>query len=95
MARKINIAIIGCGYWGPNLVRNFSQLKQVRVSCVCDRNKERLTWIKSIYPKIKITNNTDKIINDSAIEVVALATPPLTHYCLAKASFAFGEHTYS
>lgn len=92
MTKRINLAVIGCGYWGPNLVRNFNQLKEAAVSYVCDRDQKRLAWIKSLYPKIEVTNNPKKIINDSNVRAVAIATPPSTHYCLAKQCLNNNKH---
>jgi len=92
MRKKINLAVIGCGYWGPNLVRNFSQLKQAEVRYVCDRDKNRLSWIKNLYPKIEVVTDYKKVINDPQIEAVALATPASTHYCLAKKCLEKGKH---
>ena len=82
--KTIKIGIIGCGYWGPNLVRNFNQLNGVEVSCVCDLDESRLFLIKNKYPHIKTTTNYLEILQDKETEGICIATPLETHYKLAK-----------
>ncbi len=92
MEEKVKLAVIGCGYWGPNLVRNFSQLPQVQVKYVCDRDKKRLAWVKNLYPHVEVITDYKKIIKDSSLEAVAIATPASTHYKLAKEFLENGKH---
>ncbi len=92
MPKRINVAVIGCGYWGPNLVRNFSQLEKVDVKYVCDKDKERLKWIKSLYPRIRTETKAQKVINDPQVEAVAIATPASTHYSLARRCLERNKH---
>jgi len=92
MRGRINIAVIGCGYWGPNLVRNFLRVKRANVSCVCDLDKRRLRWIKNLYPYLEVTTDYKKILKDPRIEAIAIATPPSTHYILAKEAIDYGKH---
>lgn len=88
----IKIGIIGYGYWGPNLVRNFSGNKNFQVAQVADSRQERLDLLQRNYPAISITTNPDDIINDPAIDAVAVATPVFTHFKLAQASLKNGKH---
>jgi predicted dehydrogenase len=88
----IKIGIIGYGYWGPNLVRNFSGNKIFQVVQVADSRQERLDLLRQTYPVIGITTNPDDIINDPAIEAVAVATPVFTHFKFAKAALKNGKH---
>ena len=81
---KINIAVIGCGYWGPNLVRNFSKVDNCFVKYVCDKKESRLRWIKSLYPSVCITKNYKDILKDRHVTAVAIATPTPTHFPLAR-----------
>ncbi|MBN2323611.1 MAG: Gfo/Idh/MocA family oxidoreductase [Spirochaetes bacterium] len=89
----INVAVIGCGYWGPNLIRNFNSLNECKVKLICDTDKNRLSYLSGIYPMIKTTTRYDDIINDSEIDGVAIATPVSMHFKLAKKSLLAGKHT--
>ena len=88
----IKIGIIGYGYWGPNLVRNFSGNKNFQVAKVADSRQERLDLLQRTYPAIGITTNPDDIINDPAIDAVAVATPVFTHFKLAQVALKNGKH---
>jgi predicted dehydrogenase len=88
----IKIGIIGYGYWGPNLVRNFSGNKYFQVAKVADSRQERLDLLKRNYPALGITTNPDDILNDPDIDAVAIATPVFTHFKLAQAALKNGKH---
>lgn len=88
----INIAIIGYGYWGPNLVRNFHQNRQTGFLFVCDENKERLDIAKKNFPMIQTYESLQKVLENRDIHAVALATPVESHYELAKLSLKAGKH---
>jgi predicted dehydrogenase len=88
----INIAIVGCGYWGPNLIRNFNALEECRVKTICDIDEDRLARMKSLYPEVDTTTDFDTIVSDSEIHAVAVATPVHLHYKLAKKSLEAGKH---
>lgn len=88
----VNIGIIGYGYWGPNLVRNFNGNINFKVLKVADYREERLAFLHRIYPSIEITTNYEDVIKDKAIDAVAIATPVFTHYKLAKAALENGKH---
>jgi len=90
----VNVAVVGCGYWGPNLVRNFQSLPDCKVKTVCDTNPQSLEHQKHIYPEVKTTTRYEDILSDSAIEAVALATPVHTHHPLAAQSLGAGKHTF-
>jgi predicted dehydrogenase len=89
---KINIAIIGCGYWGPNFIRNFSKIKGVVVKYVCDLSNDRLTHIKQLYPDIVTTNDLNEALKDREVDAVVIATPARTHYKLVKSALNSGKH---
>jgi predicted dehydrogenase len=89
----INIAVIGCGYWGPNLIRNFNSLNECKVKLICDSDKDRLSYLSNVYPLIKTTTKYDDLINNSEIDAVAIATPVSMHFKLAKKSLLAGKHT--
>ena len=87
-----NIGIIGYGYWGPNLVRNFSQVNNCAVSMVSDFRAERLAVVSKNYPAIQVTTNPDDILLSAAINAVVIATPVFTHFDLAKKALQNGKH---
>jgi predicted dehydrogenase len=88
----INVGVLGCGYWGPNLIRNFMEVQNHRLKTVCDLRQERLDFIKSRYPAVEVTQNYRDILNDADIQAVAIATPVSTHYQFAKEALENGKH---
>ncbi len=88
----INIAIIGFGYWGPNLLRNFNANKNCNVKYLVDGREDRLALAKSQYPSIETVTNIQSIINDPNLHAVVVATPVFTHYELAKLALSNGKH---
>lgn len=90
----INVGVIGYGYWGPNLVRNFFADPGTEVSMVCDGNESRLEKVKGLYPSIRLTTSADELINDPAIDAVVIATPVDTHFPLALAALQAGKHVF-
>jgi predicted dehydrogenase len=89
-----NIAVVGCGYWGPNLIRNFNSLPICNVKIACDLDEDRLIHMKSLYHDIEITNEFEKVIDSSEIDVIAIATPVHYHFEIAKKSLLAGKHTF-
>jgi predicted dehydrogenase len=90
----IKIGIIGMGYWGPNLYRNFDSSKYFLVKYVCDRDLKVLKKISVNNELTSKVNNYKKIINDSDIQAVVIATPVSTHYSLAKECLELGKHIF-
>ncbi|MFH1046618.1 MAG: Gfo/Idh/MocA family oxidoreductase [Candidatus Omnitrophota bacterium] len=88
----IRIGIIGCGYWGPNYVRNFSQLEGSTVAACCDLVAKNLDKLKSHYNAIAVTADYNDILKDTSIEAVIIATPAKTHYALTRAALLAGKH---
>jgi len=88
----IKLGIIGYGYWGPNLVRNFNGNKNFRVIKVADTRHERLELIKKQYPGIISVPDSEDIFNDHEIDAVAIATPVFAHHKLAKKALLSGKH---
>ena len=89
---ETNIGVIGCGYWGPNLVRNFNQLPTSKVKYCCDLDENRLKHMKSLYPNVQVTNRYRDLIDDPDVDAIAIATPVSTHYPLAKDCLEGGKH---
>jgi predicted dehydrogenase len=90
----INIAIIGYGYWGPNLVRNFSELPNAKVVAVADLDKSRLELVARRYPNVRTTTDIQEILGDTSIDAVAVATPVNTHFQLGMAVLKAGKHLW-
>ena len=88
----INIGVIGCGYWGPNLVRNFAEVPGSRVLAVSDLQPERLAKIHTRYPGVRATTDYSELLTDPAIDAVAIATPVSTHFTMALQALRAGKH---
>jgi len=88
---NLTIGILGYGYWGPNLLRNFTNIG-VKVKYVADMNTERLSLIKSQYPSVITTTSADEIINDNSIDAIIIALPVSLHYEMAKKSLNANKH---
>ncbi|UCC45192.1 MAG: Gfo/Idh/MocA family oxidoreductase, partial [Candidatus Zixiibacteriota bacterium] len=89
-----NVGIIGCGYWGPNLVRNFMSLRDCRVAMVCDIDEERLKYVQRTWPDVKTTEDYRMIVDDTEIDAAVIATPVHLHYPMASKSLSAGKHTF-
>ncbi|MGZ8242904.1 Gfo/Idh/MocA family protein [Methylomagnum sp.] len=94
MERTLNIGVVGCGYWGPNLIRNFQSHHDCRVKRVCDFDENRLSHIKSLYPDVETGTSYSALTEDSEIDAIVIATPVSTHHRLAKQSLSEGKHTF-
>ncbi|MAG16028.1 oxidoreductase [Candidatus Woesearchaeota archaeon] len=88
----VNVGVIGAGYWGPNLIRNFSQTGQSKVLWCADLSDERLEYVKNLYPEIKTTKNYMDLINDPEVNAIVIATPVSTHFELAKKALENNKH---
>jgi predicted dehydrogenase len=90
----ISVGVIGCGYWGPLLVRNFNGLPNCNLKTVCDTNEMRLRHLKELYPEVTGVNDHRQLLADRGLDAVVIATPVKYHYSLAKASLLAGKHTF-
>ena len=90
--KSIGVAVIGLGYWGPNLVRNFSAAEGADLLWGCDLNEQLCEKIASQYPSTKTTTDYQKILDDQKTELVVIATPVATHYMLVKQALEAGKH---
>ena len=80
----IRIGIIGCGYWGPNYLRHFSQLKGSQVVSCCDLLKRNLDRVKRYFNSVEVTPDYSRVLKDKRTDAVVIATPAKTHYKIAK-----------
>ena len=94
MASVMNVGVVGYGYWGPNLVRNFMSLDGLRVKSVSDLNINRLKSLYLQYPNIVITTDYTDLIKDPEIEAIIVATPVSSHFSIAKAALEAGKHCF-
>ena len=88
----IRVGVIGYGYWGPNLVRNFFSAENCIVKAVADARPERLALLAKVFPTVKGVKDADDIINDTEIDAVVVATSVFSHYALAKKALENGKH---
>ncbi len=90
----LKIGVVGYGYWGPNLVRNFSEIDEARVVAVSDLNDARLKLVKARYPTIDITTDYRQLIARTDIDAILIATPVSAHYPIALESLKAGKHLF-
>jgi predicted dehydrogenase len=91
----LNIALIGFGYWGPNVAKQLYNNPDINFYCICDKRQEMLDKAKSIYAaQTKYIVNYDTILNDKAVDAVALAVETSAHFYLAKQALVAGKHVY-
>jgi predicted dehydrogenase len=91
LIRNIRVGVLGCGYWGPKLARNFNAIPGSELCMVGDLREDRLEYVAGLYPGVKVTEDYRKLL-DSQVEAVAIATPVSTHYELAKACLEHDKH---
>jgi predicted dehydrogenase len=92
--RPLGVAVIGLGYWGPNLVRNLHEVAEAEVIAVCDASPERLEPIARRYPVVRTTTSFAALLEDPEVEAVAIATPVSTHFELSAAALEAGKHVF-
>ena len=90
--RPVGIAVVGAGYWGPNLARNALQSPATRLTAVCDSDLARASRLASSFSGVDATHNLGQLLDDPMIESVAIATPPATHVEVAMAAIEAGKH---
>jgi predicted dehydrogenase len=90
----IRIGVIGYGYWGPNVVRNFHTHEDSEVVLVCDKNPQAEARLKKAHPSIAFTTEPSEVLNSPKIDLIAVVTPVWTHYEIAKAALQNGKHVF-
>ena len=93
MKKPIVVGVVGCGYWGPNLVRNFRNLPDCNLRAMCDLSEERLKHLRSLYSDVEGVTDYTHLLNGIGLDAVVIATPVKQHFQLAKASLLAGKHT--
>lgn len=94
MKNPLSIGVIGCGYWGPNLVRNFNSLQNCNLKMMCDLDEKRLEHLHNLYPSVETTTDFKQMLSRPDIDAVVIATPVRYHHPLAKQSLLAGKHTF-
>jgi predicted dehydrogenase len=90
----LRVGVIGYGYWGPNIVRNFNSQDQARVIAVCDKSQKSLGKVRHTYPDMVTTDDVDDLLTSPDIDLIAVVTPVWTHYELAKKALQNGKHVF-
>jgi len=88
----VKVGLIGCGYWGPNLIRNFMDIKGAWISHICDLDKNALARLNKRYPSLVTTTEYKEILRSPKIDAVVIATPVRTHFSLAREALLEGKH---
>src|SRR6266568_1496515 len=94
MDKPINVGVVGCGYWGPNLIRNFRHLPDCTLRMMCDVNPQRLTHLKSLYPEVEGIMDYEHMLNGAGLDAIIIATSVKYHYSMARQSLLAGKHTF-
>jgi predicted dehydrogenase len=94
MNRRLRVAVVGLGYWGPNLVRNFHEVEDVEVAAICDLDESALAAIGRRYPAVARTTRFADVVGDPSIDAIAIATPVSTHFPLASQALRAGKHVF-
>jgi predicted dehydrogenase len=91
---RIRVGVVGYGYWGPNLVRNFAEVRDCQVTAVSDMRPERRALVRSRYPAITTAEDYEDLLKDPNIDAIAIATPVSTHYPIALQALRAGKHVW-
>jgi predicted dehydrogenase len=94
MRLPIKVGVVGCGYWGPNLIRNFRSLPDCQLKAMCDIDRGRLSHLKSLYPEVAVTTDYQQLLNEMDLDAVVIATAVRMHHPMARAALLAGKHTF-
>lgn len=90
----MHVGVIGCGYWGPNLIRNLVENRRCESVTICDSKPENLARAAQRFPHLRCVNSVQELLSDRHVEAVLIATPVSTHHVIAKACLQAGRHTF-
>jgi len=88
----VKVGVVGCGYWGPNLIRNFNEIEESDLTWCCDLDSNKLKAVKNKFPFVKISRDHNEILDDESVDAIVIATPPDTHYKIAEKCLLKGKH---
>ncbi len=94
MGKTVKVGVVGCGYWGPNLIRNFRSLGDCQLKLMCDLDQKRISHLRSLYPEVEGRSDFSEIIKGDLLDAVVIATSVKSHYPLAKAALSAGKHVF-
>ena len=94
LQKAIQIGAVGCGYWGPNLIRNLRQLPDCHLKVICDASEQRLSHMRRLHPGLATTHRFEQLLADDELDAVLIATPVRFHYEMAKACLNAGKHAF-
>lgn len=92
MKKIINVGVVGCGYWGPNLIRNFRALDECRMKVMCDTSEARLAHLHSLYPEVEQETRFETMVKRPDLDAIAVATSVRLHHPMARAALLAGKH---
>ena len=91
---KLSVGLAGLGYWGPNLARNLDDLPGLELTWICDRDEDALARVTPRFPDAKRTTRFEDLLEDASLDAVAVATPVVTHFELAREALVAGKHVF-
>lgn len=94
MGGTLCLGVVGCGYWGPNLIRNFNAFGDCRLKSVCDLSDARLRHMQELYPSVVATRRFEDLVEDPELDAVVIATSVRSHYPMAKQALSAGKHVF-
>jgi predicted dehydrogenase len=92
--RIITVGVVGCGYWGPNLIRNLRQAPDCQLKIICDTSEQRLRHMQRLHSDVATTTNFEDLLKDPALDAVVIATPVRFHFDMARAALNAGKHVF-
>ena len=92
MKKRIRVGVVGCGYWGPNLIRNFRSLPNCHLKVMCDLDEGRLAHLNMLYPEVARETSFERLVNDPDIDAIAVATSVRSHFPMARKCLLAGKH---
>jgi predicted dehydrogenase len=93
-ALKLNVGLVGLGYWGPNLARNLADLPDLGLAWICDRDEDALARVAPRFPDAQRTTRFEDLLEDASLDAIAIATPVVTHFELAREALVAGKHVF-
>ena len=90
----IKVGVVGCGYWGPNLIRNLRQSPGCELKMICDTSQSRLSHMQRLHPDVATTTRFEDLLNGADLDAVVIATPVRFHYEMARACLSAGKHVF-
>jgi predicted dehydrogenase len=92
--KNVRVGVVGCGYWGPNLIRNLRQSPDCQLKVICDASEQRLRHMRRLHPGVATTESFEAVLNDPELDAVVIATPVRFHYEMARACLTVGKHVF-